>query len=44
MCSEKNLITSTRAFVDVTPCWRVDPRLAIEVRRKMAVSLDFQLA
>jgi len=44
MCSEKNLMTSTSALVDVTPCCWVEPRVAIDVRRKMAVSFDFQLA
>lgn len=42
--SEKNLMTSTSALVDVTPCSCVEPRVAMEVRRKMAVSLDFQFS
>lgn len=42
--SEKNLMTSTRAFVEVTPCVCVEPRVAIDARRKMAVSFDFQFA
>lgn len=42
ICSEKNWITSTSEFVEVTPCWEVDPRDAIDVSKKMAVSLLFQ--
>jgi hypothetical protein len=42
--SEKNWTMSTSAFVEVTPVDTVEPFEAMEVRRKMAVSLAFQFS